>query len=224
MNKLEVGEAGLPHCDYIINCIGVIKPFMKDSQKNAIKLNCLFPMILSEYCEKNGCKLIHITTDCVFSGKDGGYTEDSIHDALDDYGKSKSLGESCQDKSMVIRTSIIGEEVHKQASLIAWVQSQKGKEVNGYTNHLWNGVTTKQYAKICSDIIDNDLYEEGLFHVFSNPINKLDLVNCISDRFELGITVNPFEAPESCDRTMNTIKDLCGKLNIPSIEQQIKEI
>lgn len=211
----------IPQCDYLINCIGIIKPFMKNNIRSSIYLNSVFPYALSEFCNNMKYKMIHITTDCVFSGKKGNYTEKDIHDAEDEYGKSKSLGEGCSNDCMVIRTSIIGEEIHKNASLIEWVKSQKGKTVNGYTNHFWNGVTTKQYAKVCSQIIDNNLYEKDLFHVFSNIINKYELVSIINERFSLDLTINKFEPEQKCDRTLSTIKSLNEKLDIPSIRDQI---
>ena len=213
----------IPDCDYIINCIGTIKPFMCENMCKSIFLNSVFPLKLSHYSPVM-TKVIHITTDCVFSGKKGAYTEEDFHDAEDEYGKSKSLGEICQKECMVIRTSIIGEEIHKKASLIEWIKSQKGKKTNGYINHLWNGITTKQYAKVCSKIIDENLYEEGLFHVFSNVVNKLELVTYVNEKFNLDIDINPFEAPISCDRTMSTIKDLNENLNIPSIKDQIIDL
>lgn len=213
----------IPKCDALINCIGVTKPFMKLSAANAIKINSLLPWQLAEYCQANGMKMFHITTDCVFSGKDGNYTENSLHDALDDYGKSKSLGEP--DGCMVIRTSIIGEEIHHNAHLISWVKSQAGKEANGFTNHLWNGVTTNQYAKIVDAILRNDWHQNGLFHVFSSTsVNKYELVKIISDRFQLGVRVKPFEANPPCDRTLATVKDLCGKLDVPGVQRQIQEL
>ena len=212
----------IPRADAAINCIGVIKPFMKGNIVNAIRINSVFPWQLADYCQRQGMKLFHITTDCVFSGRDGDYTEQSPHDALDDYGKSKSLGEP--ENCMVLRTSIIGEELHKNASLIAWVKSQAGKEANGFTNHWWNGVTTNQYAKIVDAILQNDWHQNGLFHVFSNRVNKFDLVKAISDRFQWGVKVKPFEAHPPCDRSLATVKELCGRLNVPSIQQQLREI
>jgi len=118
----------IPRVDYIINCIGVIKPFIDDDRAKSIYLNSLFPRELATHCKRYGIKLIHITTDCVFSGRKGNYREDDEHDCLDFYGKSKSLGEPHKD-CMVIRTSIIGEEIHKNASLISWVKSMEGKKV-----------------------------------------------------------------------------------------------
>ncbi len=209
--------------DYVINCIGVIKPFINDNSYHSAYINGAFPHKLASWAQENDIKMIHITTDCVFSGKDGGYTEDSEHDEVDFYGRSKSLGEPSN--CMVLRTSIIGEEIHKHASLIAWVKSQKDKTVNGFTNHWWNGVTTNQYGKICMQIMREELYEEGLFHVFSpTPVNKSVLVGCINTRFELNIKINPMEADPTVDRTLSTNKKLNGKLYIPEIAEQIKSL
>lgn len=213
----------IPECDYVLNCIGVIKPFMKDNTIGAVKINSLFPWMLSEWCESSNTRLIHITTDCVFSGNDGSYTEESLHDCLDDYGKSKSLGEPTN--CMVIRTSIIGEEIHKNASLIAWAKTQKGKSVNGFLNHDWNGVTTLEYAKVCQQVIENGLYEIGLHHVHSpQSVNKFELLQIISDRFKLQLDVNPFETANSCDRTLSSSKELINNLHVSTIQKQLKEI
>jgi dTDP-4-dehydrorhamnose reductase len=213
----------IPECDYILNCIGVIKPFMKNNTAGAIRVNSLFPWYLASWCESNNTRLIHITTDCVFSGKDGDYTESSLHDCLDEYGKSKSLGEPTN--CMVIRTSIIGEEIHKNASLIAWAKSQKGKSVNGFTNHYWNGVTTLEYAKICQQIIESDLFQNDLYHVYSpEPVNKLELLTFISDRFQLELDIKPFVTENSCDRTLLSDKEMINKLTISSIAKQIGEL
>ena len=213
----------LPRCDYIINCIGTIKPFMGENVKNSIRINSVFPWLLADYCKQQNIKLIHITTDCVFSGHGSLYTEESLHDATDAYGKSKSLGEPTN--CMVLRTSIIGEEVHKKASLIEWAKAQAWGEVNGYTNHYWNGISTKQYAKICDQIITSELYAEGLFHIFSpGSVTKYELLSLINDRFNLLIKINPFVADQSIDRTLSSKRELNSKLSIPDIQQQIEEI
>ena len=206
----------------IINCIGTIKPFMKNNVANAIRLNSLFPRDLAAYYRGSNVKVIHITTDCVFSGKEGNYTEESPHDALDDYGKTKSLGEP--EDIMVLRTSIIGEEIHKQASLIAWVQSEAGNDINGFTNHFWNGVTTTTYASVVDTILRLGLYEPGLFHVFSDTVDKYQLVSMINDRFKLGCKITPVEAGTPCDRTLATVKSLNAKLDVPTLHRQIEEM
>jgi len=212
----------LKNFDYVINCIGIIKPFMNIDMQDSIYVNSIFPRKLAFKCNSFGVKLIHITTDCVFSGKDGNYDEYSLHDCLDEYGKSKSLGESKH--CMILRTSIIGDEIHKNASLISWVKSMKGKEINGFTNHFWNGVTTKHYAEICDQIIKNNLYAEELFHVYSNSISKYELLNLLNDRYKLELDIKQFQDINIVDRTLSTKKNLLSKLKIKSIQQQIIEL
>ena len=211
--------------DYVINCIGTIKPFMASDPILSRKINAVFPWELAKACSKSNAKLLHITTDCVFSGKDGKYVEASFHDALDDYGKSKSLGEPVSE-CMVIRTSIIGEELHKNASLIAWAKTQKGKQVKGFTHHLWNGITTNWYAKICDRIITESMYEKGLFHVHaSDDVNKFEMMNYFNEKYDLGMliqAVNNITPPT--DRTLRSTKTLNEKLNIPSVQKMIAEI
>lgn len=209
--------------DYAINCIGIIKPFMAQDEVASIEINSVFPWKLARWCEKHSIKLIHITTDCVFSGRDGKYTETSLHDALDDYGKSKSLGE-CASEAMVIRTSIIGEEIHKNASLIAWAKSQKGKTVGGFSTHLWNGITTKQYAIVCDKIMQNDLYAKGLYHVFAkDDVTKYQMMQYFNEKFNLGLTIEE-KTPAPVDRTLRTEKDLCAKLEVPTVWEMIQAI
>jgi len=221
-DALEPNFSFLDKCDYVINCIGIIKPFMKEDLTNNIYINAIFPRKLSDYCESKKVKLIHITTDCVFSGKDGNYSESSLHDCLDEYGKSKSLGEP--NNCMVIRTSIIGEEIHKNASLISWAKSMRGKEVNGFLNHLWNGITTKRYAEICEEIIKNNLFEIGLFHIYSNYLSKFELLHLINKKFDLQLKINQHFDNISIDRRLITHKNLKSNISFKSIQQQIEEL
>ena len=213
---------GIPPCDVLLNAIGIIKPHVMKDPAVAIQVNSVFPWKLAAFCKHWGTNLIHITTDCIYDGAKGHYTEDDPHTCNDFYGKSKSLGEP--NNCMVLRTSIIGEEAYHQSSLIEWAKSQKGQKVMGFTNHLWNGVTTLQYAKICSQIIDNGLYQDELFHVYSNEVTKEQLLHLISDRFNLELDIGPVEATEPINRTLSTIKTLNSKLNIPVLSQQISEM
>lgn len=221
---LEDSCEALPgDCRYVLNCIGVIKPFMAVDPEAAIRINALFPWRLADWCETRGARLIHITTDCVYSGAKGKYVESDPHDALDAYGKTKSLGE-CADRAMLLRTSIIGEEIHKHASLVAWAMSRKGETVEGWASHLWNGLTTKWYAKICDAIIRRGLYEKGLFHVFAaDDVSKFSLLRYLNDRFELGLTIEE-KWPEPVDRTLRTDRELCAKLAIPTVGQMVREL
>tara|TARA_R110000765_G_scaffold85620_1_gene165086 strand:- start:21 stop:812 length:792 start_codon:yes stop_codon:yes gene_type:complete len=208
--------------DYVLNCIGVIKPFMEKSLVTSVSVNAVFPRQLANYIKKMelDIKMIHITTDCVYSGAHGSYLESSPHDALDMYGKSKSLGEP--ENCMVIRTSIIGEELGEGASLVAWVKSMEGKTIDGYKHHKWNGVTTATYADVIDQIIQKDLYTPDLFHVYSNTLNKFDLMHLFNDRYNLGLTINEVDGLNGCDRSLKTEKSLMKFLEIPTLEFQIK--
>jgi len=208
--------------DYVINCIGVIWQAQNPSRRETFTVNSLFPKRLSRQCLDSGVKLIHVSTDCVFSGKKGMYTENDIPDAEDDYGLSKSLGEP--DDCMVLRTSVIGRENMTNRSLLEWVISNKGKRVRGYTNHIWNGITTDEYGRVIADIIDRDMYDKGLYHVYSDKISKYDLVKMISNKLGLDVDVEPFEAEQSIDRSLDTVKDLRDRLKIPSTEEMIGKI
>jgi dTDP-4-dehydrorhamnose reductase len=209
--------------DYVLNCIGIIKPFIAADVVTAIKINAVFPQLLAQWCEKESMKLIHITSDCVYSGQKGKYVESDLHDALDIYGKSKSLGE-CPKSAMMLRTSIIGEEIHKDASLISWAKSRKGKTISGYSTHFWNGVTTAYYAKICDTIIRQGLYERDIFHVFAqDDVTKLDMMHMFNEKFNLGMTIEATKPP-LCDRTLRTEKSLNKKLGIPTVKQMVEEL
>ena len=206
----------------VINCIGLIKPQVDlYGVEAAIRVNSLFPHKLANVCQELKLDLVHITTDCVFSGRKGMYTEKDPHDALDVYGKTKSLGEPSN--CMVIRTSIIGEEKENKRSLIEWIKSNAEKTINGYTNHLWNGVTCLQLAKSIEEITKNNHIFCGLIHLYSPVcVTKYELVDLINKEYNLNITINPTTASELCDRTL---KSNCDSLvKIPELKYQIKEM
>ncbi len=209
--------------DYIINCIGIITPFIDKNPIVSLKVNSLFPLELAHYCDENKIRLIHITTDCVYSGKDGKYLETSPQDATDFYGKSKALGE-CFPNGMVLRTSIVGQETHNFVSLFSWAKSQAGKRIDGYETHLWNGLTTKWYAKICEKIIHEDFYETDLFHIFAaDDVSKYQLLQYFNDIFSLNLDITK-AYPEKIDRTLRTTKNLCSKLDIPTVKEMILDM
>ena len=212
---------------YLINCIGLIKPYC-DNTLNAIYTNSQFSHVLSNVCSKRKIKLLQIATDCVYSGNSGQYTEENTHDATDVYGRTKSLGESSL--AMNIRTSIIGEELKGFHSLLEWTKKQT-ECVNGFVNHYWNGLTTKEFAKICNQIINENLYEAGTFHIhsrsktlFADEITKEYLVSLIKEKYDLKIKINKYETLEKCDRSLRTSKSLMKNLKINSIEEQINEL
>jgi dTDP-4-dehydrorhamnose reductase len=198
--------------DYIINCIGIIKPYINDADAGqtatALEINGAFPNRLEAWASKRGARVIQIATDCVFSGSKGNYLENSEHDAIDVYGKSKSMGEAKGASMMHLRVSIIGPEVAKSSSLLEWVRNQpKNAEISGYTDHFWNGITSFHFAKIARGIIENDLFEAGVFHVLpKDSVTKSELVGLIAEYLgRLDIKVNPTATGANINRTLDTI-------------------
>lgn len=196
--------------DYIINCIGSIKPVFDNPLKvsDAIYTNAVFPRQLATWGELTNTKVIHITTDCVYDGWIGAYKETAPFSANDLYGMSKALGEP--NNCMVLRTSIIGpEQGGRSRSFMSWLKSQEGNKIKGFTNHLWNGVTTLELARIIFDIIFEDIYEASLFHIFSDDITKYEMVTEIIKQYNLDIEVEEYEHPGGkIDRTLRTERGL----------------
>lgn len=208
----------------VINCAGVIKPTIaKNSIENVLKINSLFPRNLAKLCDELGIRCFHITTDCVYTGRKGNYSEEDFFDAEDLYGLSKNAGENKD--CMTLRTSIIGEENNQSRSLLEWAKSQAGKEVNGFTNHLWNGVTTLYLAEIIETILTQGLFEKGLFHIHSpNTVDKYQLLQIFSRAYNLNLKINPAEAKEPVDRSLASIYDLTRNVAVKTIEQQVNEM
>jgi dTDP-4-dehydrorhamnose reductase len=222
----------IKNADYVINCIGTIKPCIKeedvDSVTNALMVNSLFPRYMANYCEKHNTRMIHVTTDCVYSGLDFvSKPENAYHDPQDVYGKSKSLGEP--ENCMVVRTSIIGPEKTNKRSLLEWVLSKvKGEEIYGFKNHIWNGVTTLELSRCLYDILDAELPDDRfnkLYHIhnFYN-LSKFMLLKIINDVYNLGLTVKESRTEEPCCRTMSSTDTMCMLLEIPNITNQLKEL
>lgn len=212
---------GVRKGDVLINCMGTIKPRVDElGELNAIQVNSVFPRILANSAEHFEAYLIHPTTDCVYSGLKGSYSENDKYDISDIYGMSKAMGEP--KNCTVIRTSIIGEENGQGRSLIEWIKSSAGTTVNGFTNHYWNGITCLQFAKICKIMIDNEIFWEGTRHIFSNTLNKAELVNTVSLIYNLNITVNPMETIIKCDRTLDTANTPI--FEIPNLAEQIVDM
>jgi dTDP-4-dehydrorhamnose reductase len=210
--------------DVIVNAAGVIKPLIaKTPIEDVLRVNTVFPRNLAKFAAARNIQCLHITTDCVFSGLKGGYTENDAFDADDVYGMSKNGGDHAE--CMTLRTSIIGEEKGQARSLLEWARSQAGKEANGFTNHLWNGVTTVHLAEIVDTIVRGGLYRLGLFHVHSpSKVTKAELVQLISDAYELGIKIKPMEAATFCDRTLASIHKLSSEIATKPLAQQLAEM
>ena len=187
---------------FIVNCVGVIK--QREEAKAAVPsltLNALLPHKLAEYAREWGGRVIHFSTDCIFSGKRGGYTEDDPSDAEDLYGKSKYLGEVTAENALTLRTSIIGRELSHFRSLLEWVLAQKGKSIRGFRRVIYSGVTTNYLSRRVGDILTDHPRLSGLYQVTSPPISKHDLLCLLRDAFKLDVTIVPDEQ-EASDRGM----------------------
>lgn len=193
----------------VVNCAGIIKPRLEwYDVEDVFRINSLFPVRLAQFARNVGLNtdkwidVVHISTDCVFTGKKGNYTDDDVPDATDLYGMSKSLGECENSRSMVIRTSIIGEEVNNQYSFLEWAKANAGKEVSGWTDHMWSGVTTLQLAKFIEDNIENSTCDEGLWHYASSSVSKWDLLHFINDVYKLDLKIKKVDSGVPCNRTL----------------------
>ncbi len=221
INKLESLKA---ECSVVINCAGVIKPqIAKNSIEDVLRVNSIFPKNLALLCNKMNILCFHITTDCVYTGTKGSYNENDSFDADDLYGMTKNAGEA--GRCMVLRTSIIGEEKGQSRSLIEWARSQRGKKVNGFVNHFWNGVTTVHLAEVIEKILDQYLYNDGIYHIHSpNPVSKKELLEILNGVYELNLDISPTEASQFCDRTLGSKYSLSKMLCVKPIHLQVAEM
>ena len=189
--------------DFIVNCIGIVK--QKAQAKEAIasiQINASFPHGLACLCKTADTHLLHFSTDCVFSGRKGMYTEADISDAEDLYGRTKYLGEVGGEGCTTIRSSFIGREIAGRRGLLEWLLSNRGGSVRGFTNAVYSGFTTMEMTRIVSLIIENRPKLFGVWHVASTPIRKFDLLSEINSRLKLGITIYPDDSFR-CDRSLN---------------------
>jgi len=221
MTKLETLCEG---ANVVVNCAGVIKPQIKyHSVDDVLRINGVFPRNLAKMCSRMNIECFHITTDCVYSGKKGKYTEEDCFDAEDLYGVSKNLGENTE--SMTLRTSIIGEERNQSRSLLSWAITQKGKEVMGFTNHYWNGVTTVCLSEIIETILEKNMYDKGIFHIFSKKgVSKCELLQLINGIYGLSLSVKEHQNETRCDRTLSSVFPLNNMVMHKSLETQLEEM
>ena len=197
---------------WVVNAIGVTKPYVRDDVPNeverAVRVNALFPHALAQTAASEGARVLQIATDCVFSGREGRYTESAAHDSLDVYGKTKSLGEVRAPGVHHLRCSIIGPETTTRAFLLEWVRNQsRGATVPGFTDHFWNGVTTLEFARLCHAIVRDDLELPALMHVVpKGAVTKKELLEVIASVFGRDdLQVHPVASGKPIDRTLSTV-------------------
>lgn len=191
----------------VINAAGIVK--QRDEAKQAIPsitVNALFPHQLADLCAEYGIRVIQISTDCVFSGLRGNYSEVDNPDPADLYGRSKLIGELNRPGCLTLRTSIIGWELSKFSSLLSWFAAQRGKTIKGYKKAIYSGFSTAVLSVLIGDLIEtrSDLY--GMYHVASEPISKFDLL--VKMREALGWKDILIEGDEQffCDRSLNSVR------------------
>ena len=232
-------SAGLESGDYVINCVGLTKSRIDESsptsRAKAVRLNVDFPAELARVAGVKNIKVIQVATDCVYSGLAGGYNESAQHDPVDLYGETKSLGEIPSDSVMHLRCSLIGPELGRNSLFFEWVRQQPlGAAISGYTDHLWNGLSSKAFGRVILGILTKNLFKPGVQHLVpADQVTKDELV-----RLELralgrnDVSVTSTTSPKSVDRTLSTEnpqfnKDLfaaAGYSTLPTISQMVDEI
>ncbi len=188
----------------VVNCIGIVK--QAEAARDplvSIEVNSLFPHRLARLCRTRGIRLIHISTDCVFSGRKGDYTENDFSDAEDLYGRTKFLGEVSDEGCLTLRTSMIGRELETSNGLIEWFLAQEGNTVSGYKRAIFSGFTTNALAEIIAKIITEHTDIHGVWHVASDPFSKFELLSLVKQVYKLNIHIEPDETVV-CDRSLNS--------------------
>lgn len=208
--------------NYIINCVGILVEDSKLNPAQAIKINSLLPHQLKEIADNLNASLIHISTDCVFDGSVGNYSEDSKTSATDIYGKTKILGEINGPNHTNIRTSIIGPELFNNSrGLLSWIlENHESNYIEGYSKSIWSGVTTIELSKAIIYCIENSIF--GLLHISNKPISKYELISLIVDKFNLNIKVKKVDGKIS-DKSLITIRNDFNYY-IPSYKEMISDM
>jgi dTDP-4-dehydrorhamnose reductase len=225
--------------NYVINCVGIIKQLIDEgstvSRSHAVQINTVFPINLNSLAHTLDFRLIQIGTDCVFSGETGSYSESSNHSPVDLYGRTKSLGEVVGRNSLLLRTSIIGPEINSNNSLLEWfLSTPEHSRVSGFSNHIWNGLTTLHFSKLVYGIMNADNFTGGMFHVVpKDRCSKYQLLDIIRGAFHRNdIGLDPVASPESINRTLITNHQDFNRLvwkdsgynEVPSISAMVNEL
>lgn len=186
----------------VVNCIGLIKQLADaDDPLQALPINAMLPHRLARLCDLGGARLVHVSTDCVFTGTKGNYRESDLSDATDLYGKSKFLGEVAYPSTITLRTSIIGHELSSAHGLVGWFLAQEGR-VKGYSRAIFSGLPTMELARVVRDVVLPRTDLSGLYHVASSPIAKYDLLKLVAQVYGKAIEIVPDDAV-LIDRSLN---------------------
>jgi dTDP-4-dehydrorhamnose reductase len=191
--------------DVVFNAVGIIKQIREAQDSIAsLTINSLLPHQLGTLCAACGARLIHVSTDCVFSGDKGNYSENDFPDARDLYGRTKLLGEVDLPNAITVRTSMIGREIHTRTGLVEWFLSQRGRSVRGYRGAIFTGFTTLELARILAGIARDGEHMHGLWQVSAEPITKYELLQIVNREFNADVSIEPddeFQCNRSLDST-----------------------
>ena len=194
--------------DVVVNCVGAVKQAEEGQQPiPAIRINSLFPHELAAACRESSARMIHVSTDCVFSGERGRYSEQDVPDAADLYGRSKLLGEISGEGLLTLRTSLIGRELRSSLGLLEWLISNRGGSVKGFSRAVFSGLTTIALASEIGVVIEEHPGLDGIWHLASEPIDKLELLTELERALELGIGIVPDDSV-MVDRSLDSTR-LC---------------
>lgn len=211
--------------DIVLNCVGLVKqrPEATDTML-AIKINALLPHRLARACDEIGAKLVHLSTDCVFSGRRGNYAETDLPDPVDTYGRSKLLGELTEPPHLTLRTSMIGPQIEGQEGLVAWFLAQRGRAVKGYTRAIFSGLTTAALSRIIGEILGAHPSLSGLYHLAAAPISKHDLLTRLAARLGWQDPIEPVDTP-AIDRSLDGQKLIrTTGIKVPSWDEMLDEL
>jgi dTDP-4-dehydrorhamnose reductase len=176
--------------DVVVNCVGAVKQAEAGQRAvPAIRTNSLFPHEVAEICGESSSRMVHVSTDCVFSGRRGNYSEDDVPDATDVYGRSKLLGEVSGPGLLTLRTSLIGRELQSSLGLLEWLISNRGGTVKGFSRAIFSGLTTIALAEEIGALLEEYPALEGVWHLAAEPIDKFELLSLLVRELDLGIEI-----------------------------------
>jgi dTDP-4-dehydrorhamnose reductase len=209
----------------VINCVGIIKQRDEASDEAlTLRVNAEFPHRLAKRCGAAGARLIHFSTDCIFAGTKGNYTESDPSDATDLYGQSKHQGEVADAHCVTLRTSVIGHELGTNLALLDWFLSQRFQAINGYTKAIYSGFTTLEMARIVDRILTQHTDLSGVWHVASEPISKFGLLQLCREKLGWEGVIEPNDE-FVCDRSLNADRfNQATGYTPPSWEAMISEL
>ncbi len=180
----------------VINAVGIVKQ-RPDSKAvvPSIAVNSLWPHVLADACERHGARMVHVSTDCVFSGSRGGYTEADVPDAFDLYGRSKLLGEvTDRENTVTLRTSIVGWQIGTPTGLVGWFAAHRLEPIKGFTKAVFSGLTTHALTDVIRDVVMQDVSLSGLWHVSAEPIDKFTLLTRLGAYLGWDVEITPSDA------------------------------